>query len=99
MIPSLQGGHVRKLNNHYSLGLPHGILLLQDHLATRFGDVASTVLGNNGTDLDPVFLELCGVSDGVLSDDVGWHFTLARLGKIEPDLLLGHWLGEQRHAR
>src|SRR5262249_39247276 len=75
-IPRVQGGHIRKLNDHDALRLPYGVILFQDYMAAGLGDVAPAVLRDDVADLGPVLLELCWISNRVLSNDVSWHSSL-----------------------
>jgi hypothetical protein len=42
-------------------------------VASAFGQVSATILGDHRPDLRPVFFELGGVGDDVLDDQVGCH--------------------------
>src|SRR5262249_47216906 len=75
-IPRVQGGHIRKLNDHDALRLPYGVILFQDYMAAGLSDVAPAVFRDDGADLGPVLLELCWISNRVLSNDVSWHSSL-----------------------
>jgi hypothetical protein len=46
--------------------------------AAALGQIAPAVLRNQGADLGPVLLELCWISNCMLSDDIGWHSSTPR---------------------
>ena len=61
----------REFDDDDPLRLP--VASLGHFVAAAPGQIASAVFGDHRPDLDPVFLELGGVGDDVLNDEVGCH--------------------------
>jgi len=88
--------HVGKLNNYDPAGLPDRIVLLWHDVTATLGDVTTSVLGNQRTNFDPMFLKLTRSSHCVLSDQIGGHRINAHLiGPVVPASLSAN-IGECR---
>ena len=90
-VASLERCPVWKRDNDHALRLPNCIVPFKHRVRTGLRDVTTAVLRYQGTDLDPIFLELSRVCDRVFGNQMGFSPVIRR---VQSDI----WLSLTLHV-